>query len=38
MGLFEKSLKQLGEGDLLGLITDKESESKTLDYKCCLPG
>jgi Putative DNA-binding domain len=38
MGLFEKPLKQLGESDLLALITDRESEGKTLDYKRSLPG
>jgi hypothetical protein len=33
MGLFDKPLLQLAESDLLALITDKETEGKTLDYK-----
>jgi len=38
MGIFQKPLVQLNESDLLGLITDGESENETLDYKRDLPG
>ena len=38
MGLFDKSLLQLAESDLRALITDKETEGKTLDYKRDLVG
>jgi Putative DNA-binding domain len=38
MGIFQKLLVQLNESDLLGLITDGDSENKTLDYKRDLPG
>src|SRR5271154_3495969 len=38
MGLFDKSLLQLVESDLRALITDKETEGKTLDYKRDLVG
>jgi len=33
MGLFDRSLSQINEADLLALIGDKEREGKTLDYK-----
>jgi hypothetical protein len=38
MPLFDKSLAQLAESDLLALITDKESEGRMLDYKRELAG
>lgn len=33
MGLSDEPLSQITENDLLSLITDKEAEGKTLDYK-----
>jgi Putative DNA-binding domain len=37
MDLYHKPLDQVTEQDLQGLVDQKTSESRTLDYKLCLP-
>ena len=38
MSLSNKSVNSITEADLLALISDKEAEGKTIDYKRTLPG